>query len=174
MSNATAEKIGWRQRLTRETKVYLFNFLYLAVVLGAFNWYQRLILAEHNIQYLEYGIALIEAAVLAKVVMIGDLLRIGRRVKGRPLIVPTVYRAITFSIWVGVFKFLEHMVRGILRGEGLAGGIDELMSHSPYEMLAMSLVVVCAFVPFFAFKELAQALGEGKMFELFMRRAGDK
>lgn len=170
MNDAKAKKMPLKQRLVHETRSYLINFAYLAFVLGSFNWYKAAVLAERNIPYVNYGVPVIEALVLAKVVMIGDLLRIGHWVKGRPLIVPTLYRAVMFSIWVGLFRFLENLVRGLLRGEGLEGGIREFMSHSPYEMLAISLVTVLAFIPFFAFKEVAQVVGEQKLFALFLRR----
>jgi hypothetical protein len=45
-----------------------------------------------------------------------------------------------------------------------------MMRQSPYAMLAMTLVTVFAFIPFFAFKELSQALGEGTIAELFLLR----
>ena len=171
MSDASAEKTGWRQRAVHELKAYLVNVVYLTLVFGSFDWYKRLILAQRDVCYLHYGAALIEALILAKVVMIGDLLHIGRRVKGRPLIVPTIYRAVMFSIWVALFKVLEHAVVGVVQGKGIAGGLEEMMSRGPYEMLAMTLVTVFAFIPFFAFKELSQALGEGKIAEMFLRRS---
>ena len=40
--------------------------------------YRRLVLAAHDITYTNYWVALIEALILAKVVMIGDVLRLGR------------------------------------------------------------------------------------------------
>jgi hypothetical protein len=170
MSDASVEKRGWRQRASHEIKAYLLNVVYLTLIFGSFDWYKRLILAQHDVSYFHYGAALIEALILAKVVMIGDLLHIGRMVTGRPLIVPTIYRAVMFSIWVALFKVLEHAIVGALQGKGIAGGLDEMMSQSPYAMLAMTLVTVFAFIPFFAFKELGQALGEGKIAEMFLRR----
>ena len=42
------------------------------VFLIAFAWYRRLILASYHIQYLGYWAPVIETAILAKVIMIGD------------------------------------------------------------------------------------------------------
>ena len=152
-------------------KSYLLNFTYLVFILGSFHWYARLLLSQHHIEYHHYGIALIEALVLAKVIMIGDILHIGRRVKGRPLIIPTLYRAVTFSIWLGLFKIVEHIISSLVHGKNLADAVNELTSYSPYEMLAMCVVTVCAFVPFFAFKELEHTVGEAKVFEMFLKKA---
>jgi hypothetical protein len=151
-------------------KEYLLNFVYLLFLLGAFNWYKKLILSQHHIEYYHYGVALIEALVLAKVIMIGDLLHIGRLVKGRPLIIPTLYRAVTFTIWLGLFKCVEHVVGGLIKGRGFVEIVQELLSYSPFQVLALSLVAIGALVPFFAFKELGKTLGEGKVIDLFLRR----
>jgi hypothetical protein len=45
-------------------------------------------------RYLNYWAPLIEAAILAKVIMIGDSLRVGRGLRSKPLIVTTIYRTI--------------------------------------------------------------------------------
>jgi hypothetical protein len=81
--------------------------------------------------------------------------------------VPTIYMALVFSLFVGVFGILEHTIGGLLRGRGLAGGFDELMSVGKHELLARCLVTFFAFIPFFAFKELERVLGAGQIHTLF-------
>lgn len=148
---------------------YYFNFVYLAFFLVAFAWYRRLILAEYDILYLSYWVPLVEAAVLAKVIMVGDLLPVGRRLKGPPLLVPTLFRTVLFSVWVGVFSILEHTLRGLLSGKGLTAGLAELASKGRYELLAECVIIFCAFVPFFAFKELEGVLGAETLRGMFWR-----
>jgi len=46
-------------------------------------------LAEYQIAYLHYGVSVVEALVLAKVILIGEALRLGRGLEDKPLIVPT-------------------------------------------------------------------------------------
>ena len=50
--------------------------------------------------------------VLAKVIMVGDILRLGRGLEQKPLIVPTLHRTVVFSVWVGLFSVLEATVPG--------------------------------------------------------------
>ena len=171
MNDVHTKPTGWKQKLVHEMDEYYMNFVYLAFFLVAFTWYRRLTLAKYNIQFLEYWVPLIEAAVLAKVIMVGDLLGLGRGLKHKPLIVPTFYRAVTFSVWVGVFSVLEKTIRGLLHGQGLTGGVAELVSKGKYELLAQCLVMFGAFIPFFAFKELERVLGQDKLRGLFWRRA---
>jgi hypothetical protein len=174
MNNANKKKAGWEQKAVHEMIDYVINFMYLAVFFGLFTWYRRLILAEYRIAYLNYSFSLIQALVLAKVIMIGDILRLGRRLQERPLIFTTLYNTVVFSVWVWFFDVLEHTVGGLLRGKGLAGGFAEIMSRGGYELLARCIVVFFAFIPFFAFRELGRVLGQGKIRELFFRRRDNK
>jgi hypothetical protein len=105
-----------------------------------------------------------------KVIMLGDILRLGRRLEKKPLIFHTLYKTVVFGAWVAFFGVLEHTVSGLLHGMGLMGGWDELMSKGRDELLARCLVTFFAFIPFFAFKELGRVLGEHKIRELFFRR----
>src|SRR5262249_4612833 len=153
MSNATKTRAHWKQKIVSELIEYWILVVYLGVFFGAFNWYRRLVLAAYQITYLHYGMAVLEALVLAKVILIGPAVHLGQRLDDRPLIVPTLYKAVVFSLWVGVFTVLEHTVEGLFHEHGLAGGVEELMRTGKYEVLARCLVMFCAFIPLFAFKE---------------------
>jgi len=166
------EKVaGWKQKIVHEMIEYWINLIYLAVFFGVFTSYRRLILAEYQISYLSYGIALFEALILAKIITLKEVLCFGcGSLEEKPLIFPTVYKALLFSVWAAVFTLLEHTVHGLRHGKGLAAGLDELLSKGKYELLAGCMVIFFAFIPFFAFKELGRLLGEGKIRRLFFQR----
>jgi hypothetical protein len=170
MGGANEERAGWKQRCARELIEYWITVAYLACFFGAFAWYRRLVLAEYRIAYLNYGVAVVEALVLAKVILVGDALRLGRGLEDKPLIVPALYKAFVFTLFVGVFKLLESTLSGLLHGNGLAGGIHELLSKGVYELLAACLVTFFAFVPFFGFKELGRVLGRSNIRGLLFRK----
>jgi hypothetical protein len=170
MKDANSSKAGWKQRLGRELIDYWITFLYLAVFFGTYTWYRRLVLAEYRITYLHYGVAILEALVLAKVVLVGRALRLGRGLEGKPLIFSALYKSFIFSLFVGLFGVLEHTLGGLLHGKGLAGGWDELMRLGKDELLARCIVTFCAFIPFFAVQELGRVLGESKVRGLLFRR----
>jgi hypothetical protein len=170
MNHADEKRTGWKPRVTREITEYGINVIYLGLVFAAFTWYRRLILAEYHITYLHYGISVIEALILAKVIMLGDILGLGRKLKDKPLIFSTLYQSFVFSLWVIAFGVLEHTLVGLLHGEGLAGGLYALTSEGGYELLARGLVMFFAFIPFFAFRELERVLGEGTIRTMFFRR----
>jgi len=163
------KKSGLKQRLTREMSEYGVNFVYLAVFFGVILTYRRLILASYDIPHVHYGLAVIEAAVLAKVIMLGDIFRLGRSLEDRPLILATLYKTFVFTLWVILFKIVESAVDGLLRGRGLLRGALSLFERNGYDVLAYVLIVFSALVPFFAMKELSRVLGAEKVRALFFR-----
>ena len=170
MSSSDKKKGDLKKKVVHEVTEYWINVVYLTLMFAAFTQYQRLVLAAYDITYTNYWVAVIEALVLAKVIMIGDVLRIGRGLEDKPLIYPTVYKAVVFSIFVGLFKVVEHTIKGLWHGEGFMGGLIELSGKGFHVPLANSMVVIVAFLPFFGVKELGRVLGEKKIRTLFFRK----
>lgn len=169
MSGATKVKAGWKRKAVAEFIEYWAVFAYVFWFLAVFTWYRRFVLAEYHISYAHYSFALVEALVLAKLILIGEAFKFGRRVDRKPLIIPTLWKSAVFGLWVAVFSVLEHTVEGLLRHRGLTGGLEELASTGKYELLSRCLIMFSAFIPFFACKELARVLGEGQLVALFFR-----
>lgn len=174
MNSPDKKKGNIKEKIFHEMAEYWIIVIYLTLVFAAFTQYRRLVLAVHDITYTNYGVAVIEALILAKVVMIGDVLRLSRGLEQKPLIYPTLYKTVVFTIFCGIFTVIEHGIKGLWRGEGLAGGLFELFGKGHHELLANSLVVFAAFIPFFAFRELGRVLGEGKIMSLFFRRKAEQ
>jgi len=169
MSDDNTVQVGWKQKVVNEMAEYWIIFVYLAVFFSVFVTYRRLILEEYQISYLHYGFGVIEAAILAKVILLGDAIRLGRKNEDKPLIVPTLYKTIIFSMWAAGFKVIEELLRGLLHGSGLWGGMRDLLSKGWYEILANAMVMVAALVPFFAMRELGRVLGGKMIRKLFFR-----
>jgi hypothetical protein len=169
MDSMQKQKTSWRQKILHEIREYWFITLYMAMLFAVFTIYRRLILTHYLISYKEYGISVIKALILAKVVLVAEKLRLGRGWKDKPLIVPTLYKSFLFTICVALFGVVESMMSSFIHGKGLTGAIEELMSQYTYEWLAEALVVFFTFIPFFAVRELSRVLGAGKIGQLFFR-----
>jgi hypothetical protein len=152
-------KVRLKQRVIEEFKLFWIIALYLWVFLGSFTVYRRLIIDETGAAYLHYGIALIEALVVAKVILIGKMLGLGHRFEDKPLIVPVLYKTILFSILVLLFGVIERLIEGWFNKQGFLGGLREIGDVGTYELAARVLILIVAFVPFFAFAEIGRVLG---------------
>jgi hypothetical protein len=170
MSIAEKNKGNLKQKIIHELAEYWINVCYLTLVFAAFTIYRRFILAAHDITYTNYGFAVIEAFILAKVIMIGDVFHLGRGLEQKPLIFPTLYKTVVFTLFVAVFTVLEHMLKGVWKGTGLMGGFAEFLGKGHHEILANSIIVFISFLPFFGIKELGRVLGQDKIQALFFQK----
>lgn len=159
-----------KQRAMEEFKLFWIIAIYLWLFLGSFTLYRRLILAETGVIYLHYGIALIEALVIAKVVLIGKMFGIGRRFDDSPLIVSVLYKTVLFSVFVLVFGVLEHLVEGWFRRQGMLGGLRDIGELGEYELGARVVMLFVAFVPFFALAEIGRVLGAHRLAAMFFSK----
>ncbi len=164
------QKTGWMQKLLHEMKEYWLVVIYLGTFFSTFSMYRRLILAQYEISYEQYGESLIKALVLGKVFLVAETLKLGRQFDDKPLVVPTLYKGVLFTFVVALYTIVEALVSGLIRTRGLMEAIDEVMSIFTYEWCAGAIVVFFAFIPFFAMRELSRVLGKGKLRALFFRR----
>ena len=163
-------KANLKERAVQEFKLFWVIALYLWLFLGSFTIYRRLIVDETGAAYLHYGIAVIEALVIAKVVLIGKMFGFSRRFEDQPLILPVLYKSILFGILVMLFGVVEHLVEGWVHKQGLWGGLRALGELGAYELGARSLMLIVAFVPFFAFWEIGRVLGAQKLAAMFFAK----
>jgi hypothetical protein len=163
------------EKVRHELIEYAFNVVYLTLVFAAFIQYRRFLLAEYSITYTNYWLALIGGLILGKVVMIGGVFRLGRWLEDKPLIIPTIYKALLFCVLVVIFRIVEYAIKGLLHGDGLAKSLGEFFAQKGIdEVLANSLVVLVALIPFFAVKELGRVLGRERIAALFFRRSAHR
>jgi hypothetical protein len=163
------------EKVRDELIEYAFNVVYLTLVFAAFTQYRRFLLAEYSITYTNYWLALIGALILGKVIMIGSAFPLGRWLDDKPLIVPTIYKAILFCAFVLVFRVVEYAIRGLLHGDGLAAALVEFFAQKGIdEVLANLLVVLVTLIPFFAVKELGRVLGRERVAALFFRNTVER
>jgi hypothetical protein len=170
MNSANAETLGMKHRIIHEIRRLLMIFAYLAVFFLVFRFYTHLVLSEYQINYFEYGLTILKALALAKVILTAEALRIGERFRDRPLIVPTLYSTLAFCAFALAFEIVEHAIVGLFNGKGPSATLAELLRDGWPHLVGMTLLVFVAFLPFFAFRETERALGAGKLKDLFIKR----
>lgn len=154
-------------RAIEEFKLYWICAAYLFVALGSFILYRRLILAEVGVPFLNYGFAAIESLIIAKVVLIGRALKVGTRFENKPLAISVAYKSVMFGLVVFVFGVVEHVATGLLHRLSWSEIVTHLESIGLLELLARMLMMTIAFIPMFAFWELARVIGEAELKALF-------
>ncbi|HXU17187.1 MAG TPA: hypothetical protein VN708_18780 [Terriglobales bacterium] len=160
-----------KQKAYNELKEFLVIAFYLWVVFGLFLVYRSVILNEEHISYLAHGVALVNALVLGKFVLIARAFHLGDRANEAPLIYPTLLKSALFSVVLACFKIFEDAATGFYHGKSFSQSIADLGGGTWKGILTLTALLFVLLIPFFAFGELQRVLGEGKLVQLFFRRA---
>jgi hypothetical protein len=173
MSNDRPTKPGVKQRLERETREYLATAAFFTVFAVSLTTYRKLVLAEYHVGYYAYGWAVVKALILAKVVLIGEAMHLGKRMHDVPLIVSTILQSLVYGILNAIFVLAEHVVKALLHHQPIASEL-QFSGGQGYEMLARVQLMFVIFIPFFALRELSLEVGEGELFGFFFHRRASR
>lgn len=164
--------VEWRKRGRHEIVELLTVLLFLAPFLVSFAIFRQYIEGACGKQPFSYGAALagalVNALVLSKVILIGEIAKVGKSSEGKPLVVPTIHKAAIFAIFYLIVHILEGTTRRLLHGQTLLGALHSIIV--PGELMAVSLVVFFAFIPFFALREIRRVTGTDEFRCLFLGR----
>jgi hypothetical protein len=166
MDAEKSEKLTLKQKAAHEFMEFLWIFLYLAFFFCSIAAYSTLLLNRYQVPYFAFGIALINALVIGKVILIGEYAHLGKKHEAKPLFQAALYKAFLFGLLVFAFHVVEEVIKRLIHGTDLASASREIRVD---ELLSRTLVVFCAFLPLFAFRELRRVLGEDKFTDLFFR-----
>lgn len=162
------ESSSFKQIIKNELGQFFMYTVFLAFFFCSLTIYSRLLLKEFSIIYFRFGYGIIQAVVLAKIIVVGKHLRLVEKFAGKPLIIPTLYKSIFFSIAAFAFSILEHFLVQWLHGVSFQQAYQELVNEGIDIILAKIFIVFIVFILFFGLLELAGVVGENKFYRLFM------
>jgi len=166
MNSNDSARPSLKRKAIHEAMELAWVFAFLAFFFCALVTYSTLLLREFHIKYLSYAFALLNALIIAKVILIGELAHFGKKYEARPLLLSAIYKAFLFSLLVFGFHFAEEAIKGLLHGVTVARTFHEIRID---DLLGRSIVIFCVFIPLFAFREFRRVLGEDKFYNLLFR-----
>jgi hypothetical protein len=164
----TAEKKTMKQKVAHEFQDLAIITGYLGFFFCALATYSMLLLEKFNISYFVYGTALLNALVVAKVILIGEALHAGKKFERKALFFSALWKALVYSVLVLAFHFVEEMVKELFHGKSVAETFHSIRLD---DLISRSVIVFCAFIPLFAFRELRRLMGD-KDFMAMLFRSG--
>lgn len=108
--------------------------------------------------------AMLNALVIAKVILAGEYVHLGKKYEGKPLFLSALYKAFLFSLLVFGFHHVEEVIKRLLHGQNAAGAVHDVRTD---ELLGARCHNILYFHFFFAFRDLRRVLGEDKFHDLF-------
>jgi len=165
-----------KQKAYHEFKEYLLIVVYLWVIFGLFLLYKSVILSDEHISYLARGIALINALVLGKFMLVARAFHLGEQLDDAPLIYPILLKSALFSVALACCKILEEAAVGLYHGKSFSESIADLGGGTLKGILTLTVLLFVLLISFFGFGELQRVLGGDKLTHLFFhpRQASER
>ena len=164
MDVENSQKTSVKQKVVHELEEFAILSLYLAFFFCALATYSMLLLDSVHVSYFAYGTAVINALVIAKVILIGEAVHIGTRFEKKALVYSTIWKALVFCLLAFGFHILEEIIRHLVHEKELAGAFHDIRID---DLLARTVIVFCTFMPLFAFRELRRVMGQDNFRTLF-------
>jgi hypothetical protein len=155
------------KRAAEELKEFLLIAAYLYICFTALAYLKAAILQAQGVEFAPFGFAAIKALICAKFMSIGHALHLGDRYKKDALIWPTLHRSVVFVALLLVLNILEELIVGYLHHRAAADSIAEIGGGTVHQFIATMIIMLLILIPFFAFRSLADVVGERILFRLF-------
>jgi len=159
------------RRLGHELREYLATSAYLYVCFAALLLYKAAILRGHGIDYAPYGLAAGKALLLAKFMLIGRTLGVGAQRGSGTLLHAIIHKSVLFLLLLVGLSAVEEVIVGLIHHHTIRDSLAALGDGKLGTVLAMSCLLWLILIPYFAYKEVDMALGEGKLRQLLRHRA---
>ena len=132
---------------------------------------RALMLEHYHIKVATAASATIAALVVAKVVLIADMLPFINRFPEKPLIYNTVWKTFIYILAALLVRFLEHWLPLLWKYASLPEATRHLWQHVEWSHFwAIHIWLLVLFFVYCGFRELVRALGSREVIDMFFRR----
>jgi hypothetical protein len=156
-----------KERLLDSVKTFILMFLYLWLVFGLLALHESIILSQNKIDYQSHGLAVVNALIFAKVMLVAEDLRLGNRSNDMPLIYPILFKSFLFAVALISFHIIEHVLVGMWHGRTAAEIFSEIGANNLIGMVSISVIATFAMIPYFVLREINRVIGEDRFWSLF-------
>ncbi|MER2510488.1 MAG: hypothetical protein ABTQ27_17290 [Amaricoccus sp.] len=163
VTQAGAPALTLRQRAVAAFRRFLVLFLYLWALFALFVLNEGALARSHGSPVVLQGFALLNALVLAKVMLVAEHFDFSRGLRRRPRVYAVLFDAALCTALFMVFHIAERVVAGKLRGESLSASMPSFGGGGLAGVLIVSAIAFVSLLPFFTFKHVSRAVGPDRM-----------
>lgn len=149
-------------------------FAYLWVMFGMLVVHESIVLSQHQINYRFQGLAIINAFVFAKVMLVAEDFRLGYRFDGEPLAYSILLKSILFGVALICFHVVERVLIGMWDGKAIVQSVSEIGVDKVEGIVSLGIISTVALIPFFILREIGRVIGPDKFWSLFFQRRNDR
>ena len=159
---------SFKQKLFHEIRSVAYATIYFAIWLGILMFLKTRILTEYKVEFTGISMALIGALILAKVVLVIDLIPLSNWTREHPASLIYIFRTLFNIIAVFILLLLEKAFESRHEYGGFGSSLSQVFQHRDvYHVWANVTVVSIAVFWFNVIFVLRGYLGEQKLRQLF-------
>lgn len=163
------------QKIKHEIASVISLTFYFGCWLGALLLLKYLVLAEYQIAFYDFSIALVGALVLAKVVLVLEHISLGAWVRAQPAWVDVVLRAALYSFGVFVVLLLEKAFEGRHEYGGFGASLGAVFQHADANHVWLTTMCLsAALLSYNMLSLIRKRLGKGALLRMFITPLAEK
>jgi len=161
-------KEPWWKRELKEIIAIASVFFVLFVL---FLVMKKAFLDEFTFDFYVVGTAFVGSLIIAKVVLIFDLLPLAKRMDHFPNIYRVIFRSLVYLLGFVIFTFLEGFIKGLVKKEAFAQAVSSAFHELGELTFITSMVgVFVAFLFFNTFWVIRMKYGPKELYDLFFKK----
>src|SRR5262245_56064771 len=158
-----------KQKMAEELKAVVLTTLYFAIWFGALVTLKRLILADYQIAFRGWSLALMGALVVAKVVLILEHVSLGQWLRSHPAVFDVIVRTLVYTVGVFIALLLEKAFEARHEYGGFGQALLHVFEHRDMpHVWANTICVGFALLVFNALSILRRHIGREQLIGLFL------
>jgi hypothetical protein len=159
-----------KEKAAFQLKEFLAMFFYIWVLSALGDMHETIILSQAHLNYPAQGFAIINALILAKIMLIGEDLHLGNRFRDKALIYSILSKSLIFTVFLAGFQILEEVIVAVCRGTPISESHPVMGAGRLKGLMCRAGIVFIALIPFFAFREIGRVIGKGELWSLLLAR----
>jgi len=157
------------QKLKHEIAAVLSLTLYFAGWLGVLVLIKYLLLAEYQVAYSNFSIALIGALVLAKVVLVLEYVPLGAWVAAQAAWIDVLLRTVLYTFGVFVVLLIDKGIDGMHEHDGFGAALTaEWQQADTYHILLNVICLSAALLSYNMLSVVRKRMGKGALLQMFL------
>jgi hypothetical protein len=155
-----------RQRALRELRNFAILAVYLWICFGALVFLRDAVLRFQGVSYLPWGFALIKALIIAKFVMLGEMLQARQSGRHQRLLVSVARKVLFLLVLLVILTFIEEVVSALIHGEELTEAITRAAARDSLQLTAKVFIMLLILLPYVGLRSIGETLGEDRLRDL--------
>jgi hypothetical protein len=157
---------SFQQRALRELRNFALLAVYLWICFGAIVFLRDAMLRFQGVSYLPWGFALIKAMIIAKFVMLGEMLHSKKAGAHDRLLVSVARKLLFLLVLLVILTFIEEVVSALIHGEELTQAVTRAAARDSLQLTAKVFIMLLILLPYVGLRAIGETLGEDKLRDL--------